>query len=117
MGISIKRVFPSQQNAAKSHHLFLHGVEIVQLCIKAASATFSWLVSVKVAPSYLISPMTLKLQLLPSQKQKFRTQISTLSIEMQCTGMYETPTGNRWLKNVIESMWCDGCISVKCVAA
>ncbi len=35
------------------------------------------------------------------------------SLQGYSAGMYETPTGNRWLKNVIEYTRCDRCRGVK----
>lgn len=44
----------------------------------------------------------------------FFSFLEDFPVGMQRTVMCETPTGNRWLRNVIEYTRCDRCISVKC---
>lgn len=52
----------------------------------------------------------------PTRKKKWRFHLLAISIlcaGMSFTVMHETPTGNRWLKSVIEHATCYGCESVK----
>lgn len=112
-----KGCFPANKTLPKLTICSNLGAEEVEQYIKAAPATFPCLVSVEVAPSHLMSNMVLKPQCEPSQQEEKRRlhllMISTLSAGIQCAGMYETPTGNRWLKNVIEYTRGERCRGVK----